>query len=88
MAPQDEGAMVQFSVGPFFISRTLPASKFESLDPPPWFLAPGQNVVVSCPELSVQVWHMFVSWVYTRDYDVPKPGKKCTIFVQAVRVPD
>jgi hypothetical protein len=88
MAAQDQGAIVKFEVGPFLMPYSLPTSIFQSLHPRPPFLAPHQTGLVRCPEMNGQVWQMFVSWAYTRDYEVLRPGKKCTLSVHAVGVPD
>lgn len=78
----DQGAMVKFAVGPFSVPYSLPASNFQSLSPLPRLLGMRLvGAVVQCPEIDGQVWRMFVSWVYDRNYTVPEPGKKHSLLV-------
>ncbi|KAH6632426.1 hypothetical protein F5144DRAFT_621224 [Chaetomium tenue] len=72
MAAQDPDTLICFQAGPFRKVNTISASKFHSLNPPPDFQV-NQGGFVECPELHGELWRMFVSWVHTRDYEIPPP---------------
>lgn len=84
MAEQNQDTSIHFSVGPFEMEHPIPTSRFQSLDPSPWFL--HLNDSVRFPQLHGQLWRMFAAWAFSRDYDIPEPGKTHPLLVQAVGI--